>query len=137
MGKSDKLTPKKRLVKAIGILPNIRVISQETAIAKRNDQFRVNVINSPSITSGKCVLTASIAAQEPLVLAHILYAVKTFDDFNEDNDPYKEHDFGKITIRGLDVFWKIDYFKDEKMTEGTDDPLTSYQVMTIMIASEY
>lgn len=32
MAKYDKLSPKKRLVKAIGILPNIRVISQETAI---------------------------------------------------------------------------------------------------------
>lgn len=109
----------------------------KTAIAERNDKFRVNVINSPSSTKGKCVLTASIAAQNPLEIAHILHVVKNFDDFNEDNDPYKEHDFGKITISGVDMFWKIDYFKDENLTEGTDDPLTSYQVMTIMLASEY
>lgn len=31
MAKYEKLAPKKRLVKMLGILPNIRVISQQTA----------------------------------------------------------------------------------------------------------
>lgn len=109
----------------------------KTAIAERNDKFRINVINSPSKTQGKLVLTQGIANQEPLVLAHILYAVKSFDEFNKDNDPYGEHDFGKITLTGVDIFFKIDYFADESMEYGTGDPLTSYQVMTIMLASEY
>lgn len=108
------------------------------AIAARNDKFRVNVINSTSTTYGKMVLTQGIASQEPLVIAHILYAVKCFDEFNKDNnDPYGEHDFGKITITGVDIFWKIDYYSDASMNYGTDDPLTSYQVLTIMLASEY
>ena len=38
-------------------------MAQQTAIAERNDKFRVNVINSPSETQGKCVLTAGIANQ--------------------------------------------------------------------------
>lgn len=110
---------------------------EKTAIAERNDKFRTSVINSPSTTEGKLILTAGIANQAPLVLAHILHAVKIFDGFNEDNDPYSEHDFGKITLANVDIYFKIDYFHNASITHGTDDPLTAYQVLTIMLASEY
>ena len=106
-------------------------------IAERNDEFRKSVINSPRSTTGKCVLTQGIAAQDPVTLAHILHAVKIFSDFTPQNNPYCENDFGKVTLTGVDIFFKIDYYSDESMQYGTDDPLTSYQVMTIMLASEY
>lgn len=112
-------------------------MAQQTAIAERNDKFRVNVINSPSETQGKCVLTAGIANQYPLVLAHILYAVKNFSDFKEEDNPYGENDFGAFEICKVKMYFKIDYYLDESMNYGTDDPLTSYQVLTIMLASEY
>ena len=109
------------------------------AIASRNDKFRIAVIESPirQVDTGRLILTSGIANQSPLVVAHILHAVKNFDEFNEDNDPYGEHDFGKITLTGVDIFFKIDYFLDDKLDCGTDDPLTAFLVLTVMLASEY
>jgi hypothetical protein len=54
--------------------------------------------------------------------------VKNFDDFNEDNDPYGEHDFGSFNHKGEEIFWKIDDYEGE---EGWN------LVLTVMLAEEY
>ena len=36
--------------------------------------------------------------------------VRVFDEFTEDNDPWKEHDFGSVKFKGGKYFWKIDYY---------------------------
>ena len=54
--------------------------------------------------------------------------VKNFDDFNESNDPYGEHDFGSFNHKGEEIFWKID---DYEGMEGYN------LVLTIMLAEEY
>ena len=63
-------------------------------------------IDKPSTTQGKLVLTAGIAAQTDFILMHILYGVKNFDEFNEDNDPHQEHDFGKSRLQAWIYFGK-------------------------------
>ena len=35
---------------------------------------------------------------------------RRYDDFNADNDPYGEHDFGMITVEGHELMFKIDYY---------------------------
>lgn len=63
----------------------------------------------------------------------------TFSDFNADNDPHEEHDFGSFTLNGRKFFWKIDYY-DTKMEFGSVDPADSTKttrVLTIMLAKEY
>ena len=40
-----------------------------------------------------------------------------YDEFTEDNDPYKEHEFGKCTVEGTDIFWKIDYYDTSMQME--------------------
>jgi hypothetical protein len=49
-------------------------------------------------TGGRIVITRGIQALPPEKVRKILFAVKTYDAFTEDNDPYKEHDFGSNEI---------------------------------------
>ncbi len=66
-------------------------------------------------------------------------ATRTFDEFTPDNDPYGEHDFGSVSVRGTKLFWKIDYY-DLSLNFGSKDPADPAQttrVLTIMLAEEY
>ena len=65
--------------------------------------------------------------------------VKNFNEFNQGNDLYKEHDFGTVELNGVSYNWKIDYF-DENMQYHSPDksnPEVTNRVMTIMLAEEY
>lgn len=94
-------------------------------ILRKNDAFRRTFIG------GKIILTQSIQCSKDL--KEILHAVKTFDNFTPDNDPYNEHDFGKFTINSTDYFFKIDYY-DENYEYYKKN---GNRVMTIMRAEEY
>ena len=99
-------------------------IKKET-IAAKNDKFRKTFLG------GKVMLTAGVESDENL--NKIIAAVKSFDNFTEENDPHKEKDFGKISIDGEDYFWKIDYYdKDYKFFQ-----VDGHRVLTIMLASDY
>lgn len=65
--------------------------------------------------------------------------VRQFSDFNEDNDPFGEHDFGVVHFDGQEVFWKIDYY-DLAMEFGSPDPANpevTRRCLTLMLAEEY
>ena len=98
-------------------------------LAALNDAARSNAFNY--------VATRGIMSLEPEVISDIFAGVQQFDDFNEDNDPYKEHDFGSFTVAGNKVFWKIDCYR--KDLRGSIDPLDPEccRVLTIMLAEEY
>jgi hypothetical protein len=66
-------------------------------------------------------------------------AVRAFDAFTDDNDPWGEHDFGAVEIDGEKVFWKIDAY-DPSLTTVSENPANeakTYRVLTIMLAREY
>ena len=65
--------------------------------------------------------------------------VQSFADFNADNDPYGEHDFGSFEVAGEPFFWKIDYYDTDMACESDDpsDPEKTTRVLTIMLAAEY
>ena len=66
-------------------------------------------------------------------------AVREFDAFSRDNDPWNEHDFGAIDIQGEKVFFKLDYY-DPSLQNGSENPANegcTHRVLTIMLASEY
>jgi len=66
--------------------------------------------------------------------------VIAFDDFNADNDPHREHDFGSFELDGEKLFWKIDYYSTDDPDLGSEDPsdLTkTLRVLTVMLAEEY
>ena len=106
--------------------------------AKRNDAFRKAVLIRPQ-TNGRCNLTRSVAALEKDALERVKEAISSFSEFNTDNDPHREHDFGAVEVDGVPkVFWKIDYCEDETMQFGeTEGPENAFRVMTIMFADEY
>ena len=113
-------------------------------IAALNDEFRQAVgltrTGGPAVT-GRCFVTAGVAALSIEAQAEILDRVRSFSDFKPANDPHREHDFGSISLRGgEDVFWKIDYYADAAMEYGAEDPADpnrSFRVLTVMLAAEY
>ncbi len=65
--------------------------------------------------------------------------VELFNDFNEENDPYGEHDSGAIAHNGQKIFWKIDYYDPDliHVSENPSDSIQTTRVLTIMLANEY
>lgn len=102
--------------------------TQAQKIARLNDAFR---------KTGKTFLTPWVQSlNNPFGL---VLKVREFSDFHENNDPYGEHDFGKVAYDGQDFFWKIDYY-DNSLEYGSDnpsDPSVTTRVLTIMHTSEY
>lgn len=113
-------------------------------IRSLNDQFRTS-IPSPSGVPGQVLLTQGIQAlcnsdAEPNKhLPGLFELVRTFDEFNEDNDPHNEHDFGAFEFQCEKCFWKFDYYTPD-LKWGSADPTDitrTERVLTIMLASEY
>jgi hypothetical protein len=102
-------------------------------IRELNDRLR------RTFAGGRVMMTAGIAALPELDLAAVLERVRSFAEFNPDNDPHGEHDLGRFELAGRAVIWKIDYF-DARLEFGSEDPADPAQttrVLTIMLASEY
>ena len=104
-----------------------------TNIAIRNDDFRKN------LSKGIFVLTQGIRSNTSEDIATIINEVRNFDNFDENNDPHNEHDFGAFDYKGKKVFWKIDY-DDTKflyLSPDVSKPRLTNLVLTIMYAEEY
>lgn len=98
-----------------------------------NDQFR------RTFQEGKVLITSGVASLPLSQQITLMNLVRTFDDFGEDNDPFGEHDFGKIDFNGEPYFWKIDYYDTDYQglsTDPTDETVTN-RVLTVMLAEEY
>jgi len=100
---------------------------QAASIAVVNDRFRESGFG--------VILTQGVQAIRNL--EGLLGRVRMYNDFNEGNDPYGEHDFGSLRWEDDKVFWKIDYY-DQNMEYGAD-PLfhDCKRAMTVMLADEY
>lgn len=106
-------------------------------IAQLNDEFR-KAAGTPQQT-GLVFKTSNIASLPIVDQIKILELVRTFNTFSEANDPYGEHDFGRIEYNGDKIFWKIDYY-DREGEHGSPDPSDPEQTtraMTIMFAYEW
>lgn len=57
----------------------------------------------------------------------------------DENNPYGENDFGKVTVQGEDYFFKIDYYDLDLRYHSPDeaDPAVTKRVLTIMRVDEY
>lgn len=102
-------------------------------IAALNDKFR------KGMASGRVHLTAGVNSKGAEFVTNALVKVLTFDDFNADNDPHHEHDFGSFELEGEKLIWKIDYYdpKGEFGSEDPGDPKRTLRVLTVMLAEEY
>jgi Protein of unknown function (DUF3768) len=107
--------------------------SRTDRIRELNDAFRI------TLEGGKCLFTAGVSDMGVPFATAALAAVKAFDDFTPDNDPYGEHDFGLFEIGEERLFWKIDYYDNSLQFGSNDpaDPARTKRVLTIMLAEEY
>ena len=102
-------------------------------IATLNDNFKKNFIG------GEVLLSAGIAAMSSEDKANIVSMVQNFNDFNEDNDPYGEHDFGSFDYKGEKILWKIDYYdlNNQYHSENPANPDITNRILTILLSCEY
>ena len=102
-------------------------------IAAQNDDFRKH------LSKGTLVLTQGIRSNTQEDLKEIITKVRNFDAFDNDNDPYHEHDFGAFDYKGRKIFWKIDNYDREFLYISPDvsNPRVTNRVLTIMYAEEY
>lgn len=70
-------------------------------IAAQNDDFRRH------LSKGTLVLTCGIRSNTSEDIKAIITKVRTFDKFDENNDPYNEHDFGAFDYKGKKIFGKL------------------------------
>jgi hypothetical protein len=98
-----------------------------------NDAFRT------SLSGGRVVVTRAVAALGAEAQREILAALRRHDEFDADNDPYGEHDFGRITVRGHEILFKIDYYDQDLVWHSPDpsDPAVTHRVLTVMLAEDY
>lgn len=102
-------------------------------VAALNDELRIYGLG------GRVMVTQGIDALDAATQLQVMQAVQQFSDFHPDNDPYGEHDFGSVTVQGMTVFWKIDYYDKnyQMLSPDKSDPAVTNRVLTIMHASEY
>lgn len=105
-------------------------------IRELNDLFRNTNFNP---TLGKLNLSEAVELLPNNDKEALLGLVMEFGNFTEDNDPYGEHDFGSIGLRGKKYFFKIDYYDKnlEYHSRDPSDPTKTIRVLTIMRADEY
>ena len=102
-------------------------------MARLNDRLRIT--GEGGHIQGSLEVTAL-----PLDIKNrVLDLVRSFDDFNEGNDPYGEHDFGCVEVEGEQYYWKIDYYDLalKYHSEDPTDPSVTKRVMTVLNAREY
>src|SRR6202795_334099 len=70
---------------------------------------------------GRVMITSGIETLGASAIARVLAAVASFDAFTADNDPYGEHDCAILTVDGIRVMFKIDYY-DRDLAYHSPDP---------------
>jgi len=126
-------------------------------IAIQNDEFRKHAGIEPHPTlQGVYHITRAVDALPQEQQQQLLKSIREYNSFDDgnfegveydptkdpahpeyaNNDTYGEHDFGVI---GEHCF-KIDYFSDDELGCGSDDPADpdkTYRVMTIMLLRDW
>lgn len=102
-------------------------------IAALNDAFRVAGPN------GDWVVTSGVKSRGEAFVGAVIRKVHTHACFPPDDDPHGERDFGVITLDGVRVWFKIDYY-DRDRVFGSDDPSDpdrTRRVLTILLPDEW
>jgi hypothetical protein len=102
-------------------------------IRELNDNLRVNGKGGRIVVAGAL---ARATLEEQWRAAH---GVRTFKDFNENNDPHGEHDFGRFEIDGKAYIWKIDYYdlSEMKGSDRPENPVVTVRILSIFYAEDY
>ena len=108
--------------------------TQAPTIAQLNDRFRQG-----DYTLGQVYTTQLVQGLSSQEQQELFRLVRTFDDFNEENDPWEEHDFGSIEFKDGKYLFKIDYYAPDlkRGSEDPSNPKVTTRVLTLMHSSEY
>jgi hypothetical protein len=117
------------------IISKAAMTVSETTLRIRalNDAFRSTFIG------GDVLFTAGVDALPEVIKSAIVKAVQAFAGFDENNDPWGEHDCATLTVGGHEVMFKIDYY-DRAKEYGSPDPsdaMVTHRVLTVLFPSEY
>ncbi|MDF2598984.1 MAG: hypothetical protein K0Q54_1807 [Methylobacterium brachiatum] len=121
---------------------NTQIHNAGSSPATADPVARVQALNDVfrrSFAGGQVVETPGVVELREADRIALLLAVRRFDRFDADNDPYGEHDFGAVEIGGERFFWKIDTYDRALLGRSPDptDPAVTTRVLTIMRADEY
>lgn len=88
---------------------------------------------------GRWMMTQGLSQMDRATLRSLVIAVREFSDFDHDNDPYGEHDFGAVDVAEQRFFWKIDYYdlNRSRGSEEPSDPSCTQRILTVMHSWEY
>ncbi|KQQ38989.1 hypothetical protein ASG19_04365 [Rhizobium sp. Leaf306] len=106
---------------------------RQRCIQHLNDRLRTH------LTGGRVVMTVGVQALGDDQRDVLICAVQGFSDFTSANDPYGEHDFGRVVVNGQGYFFKIDAYGLDYRYQSPDpaDEAVTARVMTIMREDEY
>ena len=102
-------------------------------IAGLNDQLRKTGVG------GTIMITQSVRRLTGFNAEALASALANYNDFDAQNDPHGERDFGDLTLFRTDLLWKIDYY-DLDLQFGSDDPAdpgVTHRILTVLLASEW
>ena len=102
-------------------------------IAGLNDQLRKTGVG------GTIMITQSVRRLAGFDAEALAAALANYSGFDADNDPHGERDFGDITLFGVNLLFKIDYY-DKDLQFASDDPADASitnRVLTVMLASDW
>ena len=102
-------------------------------IRLQNDRFRITFLG------GQVMMTIGVKGRGDAFVKGCLEAVRAFETFNEENDPYGEHEFGILEVDGQKVYWKIDAY-DHDLRYGSEDPadpVLTLRLLTFCLPKEY
>ena len=116
-----------------------QTLNKEEEDAKKRRIRALNTQLRRTLKGGRITSTAGFYYLGGPLRERFFQAISDFNDFNPDNDPFDEHDFGKVEIEGVTVFWKIDYYDIDLMGHSPDpsSPEVTQRVLTLMLATEY
>lgn len=109
-------------------------------IREQNDRFRAGLASGDGCPLlGTVVVTASVRARGRDFETEAYLAIAKDNAFTEDNDPWGDHGFGVVTVKGERLYWKIDLY-DRALEYGSPeptDPARTHRILTILFPSEY
>ena len=103
----------------------------------RKDMFTGNMLKKHNLKN-KIVLTPGIAGLNLIDKEKVFASVKYYGNFNKNNNPWGEKDFGNFNFKKETFNWKIDYYDNDMKYHSPDktDPDKTIRVLTIMKAEE-
>lgn len=102
-------------------------------VAALNDEFRRRG------TGGRITISEQIKARGSAFVSQAKAAVQADEAIDPELDPTRRHDFGRVTIEGVRVCWKIDYQAAEDPRAPLDllSQTRTLRVLSIFTPLEY